>query len=381
MNFKRTTSVTRLRGRVRSSLVAPIFLTLIVPAIAHSEVLFEESFDGLPDYTSSEELNLDGWSFRRNGEVNWSPSNGYPDKHDAFEILGRNSDKSRGNDGKSFVAWRESYDPGWKQWNSDGILAKYIPEGIDQVYVSFYIRFGDNWTPGGTSKLFRVYSWNGEGSPFNFFGDGNSGPIFFWDYNKNDYGLRNVHAYRGGPTGGDYYTMSGDDLGDTPRNPINLGDMSLNYTNDTRGMAADGGTPDIVDKVNGGYISDNMNQTVSHAQIFGAPQNWTKVAFFLKMNSEPGASDGQLIQWINDEQIYVNKGIRWVKDNPDNRMVDWNIIAIGGNDFWQEYPNSDRREEWYAIDDLYVATAIPEDVLQGEVSVPPNPPIDFSVSQ
>ncbi len=381
MNEKRFFCQRKVPKLISRSLVIPVLLFLMGPAIGQSEVIFEEFFDDLPNYTSSEELNLEGWSFRRNGEVTWSPSNGYPDKHDAFEILESNSEKARKGEGKSFVAWRESYDPGWKQWNSDGILAKYFESGFDQLYISFYIRFGENWTPSGTSKLFRVYSWNGDGSPFQFFEAGNSGPIFFWDYNRNNYGVRNVHAYRGGPPEGDYYTMSRDDIGDSPRNPINLGDISLNYTYDTEGMAADGGTPNIVDKVNGGYLSDNMNQTVSHAQIFGPSSNWTKVSFFLKMNSEPGASDGQLIQWINGEQIYVNKSIRWVKENPDNRMVKWNVIALGGNDFWQEYPNSERREEWYSIDDLYVATDIPEDVLQGEAPVPPNPPSDFSISQ
>ncbi|MFL1405686.1 hypothetical protein ACJO2E_10135 [Marinobacter sp. M1N3S26] len=365
MKVKSLHPVSSKRKVARNPLVVSIIVSLMVPAVVESRVLFEESFDDLPDYTSSEELDLEGWDHRRNGEVNWSPSNGYPDKHDAFEILESNADKARGGTGKSFVAWRESYDPGWQRWNSDGILAKKLDQGVSQLYVSFYIRFEENWTPGGQSKFFRAYYWNGEGSPFQFFDDGNSGPIFLWDYNENNYGVRNVHAYRGGPPEGSYYQMTSEDIYDTPRGVNNLGSFSLNYTQDTVGMAADGGTPKIPDQVNGGYLSDNLNQTVKHAQLFGRPENWTKVAFFLKMNSEPGANDGELIQWINDEQVYVNRTIRWVKDNPDNRMVQWNMVAIGGNDNWQAYPNSQMREEWYSIDDVYMATEIPDDVISG----------------
>ena len=349
----------------RNSLVASLVLSLMIPVVAEAREVFEETFDDLPDYTSSEDLDLEGWSFRRNGEVNWSPCNGYHNKNDEFVLLEENA-------GKSFVGWRESFDPGWNRWNSDGILAKYFENGFDQLYVSFYVRFGDNWTPGGTSKLFRIYSWNGSGSPFQYFGDGNAGPIFLWDYNKNDYGLRNVHAYRGGPHG-ESYEMSGDDILDMPRNLNNLGDV---------GMAADGGTPEIVDQVKGGFISDDMDQTVSHEQVFGDSGNWTKVAFFVKMNSSPGVNDGVLIQWINNEQVFVNRKINWVDDNPDNKMVNWNVVAIGGNDFFQEYPNSELHEEWYSIDDVVIATEIPSDLGSDDAAVdgnPPRPPTGLSI--
>lgn len=362
----------------RNLMVAPIVLSMIIPAVANSRVLFEESFDELPDYTSSEELDLPGWSFRRNGEVTWSPETGYPDKHDAFEIMGSNSEKARGGGGKSFVAWRESYNPGWKQWNSDGILAKYFESGFEQLYVSFYIRFGENWTPSGTSKLFRIYSWNADGSPFQFFRDGNAGPIFIWDYSRNNYGIRNVHAYRGGPHG-ENYQMDNSDIPGLPRNLVNLGDASYNFTEDTRGMSSDGSDPEIADLSSGGLISDDMSQTVTHEQIFGSSDNWTKVAFFVKMNSSPGANDGVLIQWINDEKIFVNRNINWVGENSGNIMVDWNVVAIGGNDFFREYPNSERREEWYSIDDLFISTEIPDDA--GDSLAAPNPPTGLGVTE
>ncbi|WP_328184813.1 hypothetical protein [Marinobacter sp. OP 3.4] len=373
MKVKSLHPVRREPKVARNPLVISIMSLLIIPAVAESRVLFEESFDDLPDYTSSEELNLEGWDYRRNGEVSWSPSSGYPKKHDAFEILERNADKARGGSGKSFVGWRESYDPGWKQWNSDGILLKYMPEGYDQLYVSFYIRFSPEWTKSGNSKIFRIFSWNGEESPFVFFSDGNAGPLFDWKYSHSgSYGVRNFLTFRGGPHG-ENYKIDGNDMPGTPRSLINQGDISMNYTKDTVGMSLDGGTPEIRDQVNGGFISDNMNQTVTHEQIFGDSSNWTKMAFYVQMNSAPGANDGVVMQWINDELVFRNNTVNWVGENSGNQMVEWNAVALGGNDFFREYPNDQRYEEWYSIDDVVISTEIPEFVAI------PNPPSNISI--
>ena len=240
-------------GKKLSRLVASRFVFCIflgLPLVSNGQIIFEESFDSQSDYVSSDPLDLSGWSFKRNGEDQWSPSTGFPTKHDAFEILSTNSDKARGETGKSFVAWRESYDPGWKQWNSDGMLLKYLPEGRDQLYVSFYVRFSESWTPSGASKLFRLYSWDeNSGTPFDFFADGDAGPIFLWDYAYNDsYGVRNQHAYRGGPHGENYAFLEGDIQG-LPRSLVNLGDLSMNFTTDTVGMSVDGSTPKLTDHV------------------------------------------------------------------------------------------------------------------------------------
>ena len=144
-------------------------------------------------------------------------------------------------------------------------------------------------------------------------------------------------------------------------------------------MAEDGGFPKIRDKLNGGFISDDLSQTVSIEQIFGTGSEWTKMAFFVKMNSAPGVNDGKIIQWLDGVQIYRNDAVSWVDPNTENKMVKWNSVAIGGNDFFQAYPNSERREEWYSIDDLYISTTIPDSVGSGSYAAP-NPPTDVGVS-
>lgn len=361
--------------RPRLSLLGVVLCTclVLVPEGVRSEIIFEESFDAQPDFTSSMKLNLKGWSFHNNSSVEWAPSNGFSDKHDAFEVLASNRDKARGGKGKSYVAWRESYDPGWSRYNTDSVLMKVLPDQHESLYVSFYLKLSDQWTSAGSSKIFRVYSWDeSSGTPFKFFADGSAGPLFGWNYAHSDYGLRNFLSLRGGPYGQNYMITSSDIVG-SPREPGGLGDISLNFTGNTVGMSGNGGTPKIVDQIKGGYISDNLSQAVTTEQIFGDSKVWVKMAFFVQMNSSPGATDGKVRQWINDELIYKNDKVRWVGNTIDNRMVGWNAVAIGGNDFFQHYPNEMQYEEWYAIDDLVIRTDIPE------IELAPSPPSNISV--
>jgi len=372
-----------------------ILIGVMAAAPVGAEVIFEEDFDDQPDWHSGLMENStgagpealpdrtqfsnkhripDGWYAVRQ-DPTWAPSVGHPDRHEAIEILESNADKARS--GKmSFVSWRDSFNPGWNRWNSESILMKFFPEGYDQIYVSFYIKFSPEWTPDGASKIFRVYSWSGESNPFQFFGDGEGGPLFDWKYSYTDYGVRNALTFRGGPHG-ENYSFSSSDIEGAPRSLSGAGDLNLNYTGDTAGMALDGGYPKIRDLVNGGYISDNLGQTVEHEQVFGDGSAWTKMAFFVKMNSAVGVADGEVKQWINDELVFRNDRVRWVSDNSDNKMVKWNAVAIGGNDFFRSYPNSARHEEWYAIDDIVIATEIPQGLMTGFPA--PNPPTEIRV--
>ncbi|WP_339800927.1 hypothetical protein [uncultured Marinobacter sp.] len=359
------------------------------PFFAGAEVIFEENFDDQPDWHSGLPENNTG-AFPVNGagpdrlqrtgthvvpmnwhsvyqDPTWAPSTGHPDRHETIEILSANSDKARGNAGKSFVQRRDSSrDPAWK-WNSDGQLLKLFREGYESLYIEFWIRFDPDWTVNPSedmSKIFRVGSWSESGSEFQAFGGGEQGPLFLWDWKRDTYGVRNMQTLRGGPHG-ENYTMTAEQKGSHPRG-------SLNFTRDIAEMGVGGGVPNIIDRVNGGYISDNLRQTVEHYQIYGK-SDWTKIAFYVQMNSSPGAADGWLVQWVNDEQIVNVRDIIWVDRLPDGtgEMVKWNFFSIGGNDYFKSYTDDVRRQEWYSIDDLVVRTSIP-DGLKG--LTPPSPP-------
>lgn len=385
-----------LKSLFSSSMVMGV--ALLAASGARAEVIFQEDFDDQPDWTSAmystdtvqraaTHIIPEGWYSIRQ-DPTWAPSKGYPDKHETIEILASNSDKARGGVGKSYVSWRDSYDKGWSYWASESILLKYFPKGYDEIYVEFWVRFGPNWTrvavpdrPSATSKMFRVSSWSGDGTEYGAFSEGNIGPIALWDHSVNKYGLRNSLAFRGGPHS-DNYKLTVGDIPDVGQFLIggSLGDFNLNFSSSLANMGPKGTQPIIKDRVNGGFITAKTPGIISHNQIFGPGDSWTKLAFYVKMNSAPGVKDGVFRQWLNDEQIFVSTEIPWIRPSETrDENAKWNIVAIGGNDFFQTYPNKDRHEEWYSIDDIVVRNDIPDYVDSGTFVVPPNPPAGFDV--
>ena len=342
-------------------------------------VIFSDNFDNQPDFTPTDGKNSFyasagdtlpiGWDA---GYLNsqWNPESGYPDNHYSLEITSANSDKARGGIGKSAVHWRESYDPGWNRWNSESALYKIFEEDYSELYVEFYIRFSENWHQRNnildpdsfTSKLFRIGHWNREDDIFNGALDG-VGPVFFWQYKRDAYGAMNVHAYRGGPPGtGNYYEPNGYTRS---RSMLYSSHGSLDRT---LGQEVGGTDPMHVDKLNGGPLNESTvpqspDGRPLHEHVFGPSEEWTKIAFYVKINSGPGIADGILRQWLDGHRIENRMDIPWIGSNNGNEsMVGWNYFAIGGNDWLQAYPNEDRFEDWYAIDDVIVRDELPENL-------------------
>ncbi|MGO1788330.1 MAG: hypothetical protein ACTHZ7_14760 [Sphingobacterium sp.] len=375
----------KLRHLFPINIISTIAFMLIAPFVLSSEKIFTESFDELPDWTSDAIYNttskLDNFEvperwYAGTSRPLWSPATGYPDNHPVAEILKKNSYMARGGTGKSFVSWRESYNPGWKKFNSDNVLLKYFSKGYNEIYTEFWITFSNEMIETyykkslGQSKIFRVYYFNGdETAIFSYFG-GNNKPGFSWDVSgggSTGYGVRNFHAYLVRGESDIRNIIKG-----LPGSMQGSGDTSLWYAaSATKGQAIDGGSPTLVDYKNGGTITKGP---VALDQVFGTQSQWVKVAFYVKMNSGPGIADGELMQWINDERILHATSIPWIREGSD--MVKWNTIGIGGNDYFQAYPNERQYEEWYAIDDIVVRDAIPKRLLSTSGN-PPQPPTDI----
>lgn len=363
-------------------LVGVGLLSCSLISTASAEIL-SETFDDLEDWTSTLHTTKQGqkatagdilpgeWDGIYQG-TQWSPEKGYPDHHASLEILAANRDKARGGEGKSAVFWRESHSRGWKNWASDAQMVQFFPGEFDEVYAEFWIRFSDDWygrkegeSAGWTSKIFRVGHWNGEGGYFNG-AQGNVGPLMIWDWKRDNYGVRNVLSFRGGPPQSENYHF---------RNTY-AHDGSLNFKDHTSGMGLNGEDPLLPDRTGDGYVKDTEGM-VDHDQVFGPPgDEWTKVAFYVKINSAPDKRDGVFRQWFNDVQVRHLTDVPWIMESSDNRMVGWNYLAIGGNDYFQQFPNEDRYEDWYAIDDLRVMEAIPSHLTTGE-AVAPMPPLNL----
>src|SRR5690554_5109815 len=379
---------------INGIVIGSVFLST---SFTQAEVIFSENFDNQPDWTSAMYSTdtvqrakthriPEGWYSIRQ-DPTWAPSKGHSDRHEAIEILASNAHKARGGNGKSYVSWRDSHDPGWNRWNSESMLMKNFPKGHDAIYAEFWIRFSPNWyreyvsgTGSPTSKIFRISSWNGKDPEFENFSGGNNGPLVFWDHNVNAYGLRNALAFRGGPHGENYQFREGDIEG-LPRGLIGNGDISVSFAGDMANMGVGGTLSDIPDRVNGGRVPSGRYDIITHDQIFGPGDSWTKMAFYVKMNSAPGVKDGIFRQWINDKQVFFNTGIPWIRaSETGNVNAKWNNVSIGGNDHFSAYPNEDRHEEWYSIDDIVIRSDIPDyvDKSNGNLT-PPSPPAGLQV--
>jgi len=343
-------------------------------------VIFSESFDNQPDWTSGLPENAtwrnpDGLPDRVQGvhtghtmpkdwyaiyqDPRWAPSLGDTDRHEAAEILASNTDKARGGTGKSYVCWRDSrlLDSNPGLWNSDSALLYRLDqadpggEGFYELYAEFWIAFSPeiidsfylNWM--GAAKLFRIYSFTGDwNAPFDYFNEV-SHPELLWSiYGGTQYGLKNFIAL--------YGVDPPEGAPSMPKAPVGNGDFPLSYMYDT-------GDP-IPDQLNGGLITPDLYDAAMMDQVFGPGGTWNKMAFHIKMNSAPGVNDGVLSQFLNDQRILHQTDVAWC--SADREMVPMNVLGISGNDFFNEYPNEDRREEWYAIDDLVVRGSLPEDL-------------------
>ncbi|MDO6442520.1 hypothetical protein [Marinobacter sp. 2_MG-2023] len=406
--------MTSLKMQMGSFLLLTTFLTAPLGA----EVIFAESFDGQPDWTSGlrendkGELSMggsasggwevdivqkagvhnipNGWSYVRQ-TPSWAPSLGDLDKHENIEISSlstlENPNRARGGTGKSFVTWRDSdISKGENSFGSDGILMKYFSQGFDQLYVEFWINFSNTmidtyYNPDykldtiGLSKVFRIYHWTGDGNVFDYYSDKN--PNFIWGFegrptSQSGYGFRNTLSA---------LTRRDDKYGNDPKQSRFIdynGEPSNKLPSSYHPKAlASYGDAQLVDRSASGFITAE-NGAVDIDQVFGDETHWTKMAFFVRMNSSPGAYDGQLVQWVDDKKIVEINTVQWVAAT--RNMVQWNSFAIGGNDNFNKYPDELKHEEWYAIDDILVSTEIP-DYLTVDLNemAPPTPPLKINV--
>lgn len=391
-------------------------VALFSVSTAHAEVIFSDNFDNQPDWNSGlpendkGELSMGGsakggwdvdivqtagvhtiplgWSFVRQ-TPSYAPSLGDADKHENLEVSSKstaeNPNRARGGTGKSLVSWRDSdISKGENSFVSDGILVKYFPEGFDQLYVEFWVNFSKETIATyyssdyklqttGLSKMFRIYHWTGEGAEFDYYSDKN--PNFLWGFegrpkSQKGYGFRNtITALTRRTDSGDPSQSRFLDATGSPSNSL-----PSSYHPNT--LASYGGEV-LEDKRDGGTMTSEYG-SIDIDQVFGDETIWTKMAFFVKMNSAPGAYDGTLIQWIDDKKIVEINTMQWVAAT--RNMVKWNVFAFGGNDNFNKYPNDLEHEEWYAFDDIKASTEIPEALMNNLNNIaPPNSPLNISI--
>lgn len=327
--------------------------------------LFEEDFSAQADWTADRSNGATAFSWSGgNLPTNWDASY---DSGGAFSARPNIEirDSVLNGSGKALTVWRENVVTN-PAYHSNGVLGKLFAQDYDELYIEFEIAFQSGWTSGdttATSKIFRVFSSSRDQIDFwQAFANGEQGPLFLWDYGvSGSYGLRNTILFRGGPHG-ENYGMSDADIGNIGRSIVSgsLGDISMNWTDDmNRDSLADGTSPQIPDKLNGGFLP--TTGSVTHEQVYGVAGTFTKVGIYVKMNSAPGVADGIFRQYHDDRLIVDSETVRWV-DSTSAPMPGWNAFSLGGNDDWAGgiWDDADQREEFYEIRRVAVATSLPE---------------------
>ncbi len=364
INQSSTTLTSGLYGAIRgnTSNVGAIQSDQSAPQTA---IIFSENFDSQADWTT-DQLTIDmydtpaNWTVGRTDPL-WSPLGSDPTagKHPTAEILSANASMAYGGAGKSYVMWRESYDPGWNKFNSEALIMKTIPD-TTELYMSVMINISSEMVSSfyadglGQSKVMRVLHVDPDtiqGDPnnyFSFFGDTNSPKVLFDITGETTYSIRNFL--------GVYVRGDNDITGEITGVPSGFailggGDLSLSYSQ--------GGTngAQLTDYKHGGIVN---TVPVMIDQVFGDESQWVKIAMYVKLNSAPGIADGEIKQWVDGVQISNLGGIPFIQSGQEYRS--FNTVAIGGNDFFQLFPNVDKYQEWYAIDDLEVLSQIPEEL-------------------
>lgn len=318
---------------------------------AEGEALFVEDFSAQPVWVAPEPAD---WTYFRwagdplpaGWDALWNSGSEYP-ANGNLEI----APSTLGAPGNVLKIWRE-----WHSTNtfaSNGYLAKLFAQDYDEMYIEFEIAFMPGWTwdDGATSKVFRMFSSDRDPVAFfQAFSGGNQGPILFWDYSTSGtYGQRNFLAFRGGPHG-ENYAMDNTDLVGLGRNiiPGSLGGVDMNWTENLQGTLSDGSSPQVPDKLNGGFLP--TTGIVWHEQVFGVSGTWTKLGFYVKMNSAPDVADGIFRQYLDDQLVVDCELVRWVGPTTAP-MPGWNAFSIGGNDSWTggKWTSADQREEFYEV--------------------------------
>jgi len=293
---------------------------------AYSEILFQESFDDIPDWHTSElhygcdnlsckDQAPGAWDFFNNDEL-WHPNFGYPSNMATNYI---DSQNYYGAYGKALTHWSESNIGRTNDgWANDGVIDKYLGKDFPELYLQMYIKFQPNYQmrsdPGSSSKMVRIYHWDKVGSVFSFFSGGDSAPIYVY------FPGRNI-----------YYDSKQEHL-------IRCKPQTTNYT------------------CKGNYGANKPFVKSPTFKEFIGDGNWHKYDWHIKLNSSPGTEDGVLEFWVDNILQHSRYDIQFVDATYKGEFAGWNVVGIGGNsnNIWAD--SSTRSEQWYAIDNVTIST-------------------------
>ena len=299
-------------------------------ANANMNILHSESFDDQPDFSAGKRMRCtnesdadcasvpDGWSHMYTGEK-WHPVDDSDSSlRPSLEISG---EQHYGSSGKSMIITDESYGSP-SQWGSDGQLGRALDSEYKEIYAEIQLKFqpGFRWRGveagkgSDVAKIFRIAHFGGgsEGNRFQFFSGGDTGPAMLLDV-KNITSSTRTQA--------------------RIKSVVRCGPVSSNYSCGSYGDERESSLPG----------------EPTFTESFG-DGNWHKVAFRAKFNSAPGIADGEVDMWLDNILVHSLRDVPFI--GTGSNAQGWNMFMVGGN--MHNYPEdeSQRFEQWWAIDDV-----------------------------
>lgn len=315
----------RTRWQAMVGCFALLALFVGLTRVCYGAIIFMETFDTQPDWNMHNQYTVECSGTCTTAPVNWSNYRTVPGSavfsHPTGSIRRLPEalpDHTTGN-GKAYIVYNQSL--AGANWPGDATLVKVLPQDYPELYVSFWIRTQANWKTiaNAQSKIFRVYHWDRTGNIFEFFSTGNVNPAFIWDWattagNSASY----MDAYRCYPQETNYYcTAAG---------------VPAYQKNDTFRRWGSGDAGSVY-----------------------ADGRWHRYVVHLKMN-DIGKNNGMLEWWWDGTLMESRTDVQWKASNGSSAAIGWNTIAIGGNSN-NTFSGAAPADQWYAIDDISIATS------------------------
>lgn len=346
-----------------------IVLLIIFINTTFAAVLFEDNFDDHEEWSPPQKTGSESnvTSFTNDNYPIPEGYNGYTldgsrysdAGNNTLNITGLDPDKCYNRKGKAFVFWAE-VNTSCGAWCGDGLLDIQLPggeTGYDEIYIRFDIKFDTNWqwaTYGGSisEKMLHVAHHKSTDAHYDFFSTSMNKPRYFWNIGYS-YNAANPPTNRSGIMGSALISAY-----------LN-GTQNPTYTNPDHGYYPGGdwggGTNFYTDAeaYRSALISKfgNTDPYKNHDKGLFGDGKWHTLEWRLKMNSADGVADGIAEFWTDGIKIFSYTNIPWVTgDDPANRR--WNYVWLGGNNMNYFAAQSEELEQWYAVDNFMIATAL-----------------------
>lgn len=345
-------------------------------ANAAAAVVFEESFDSIPDWQARPAGIVDaapgtvscssvscppgsvpkGWDWSYITGRWWGPNLGYPSS-----LV--NSSVHYGPAGKSYITYSESPLSTSGGWGSDSIIMKNLPGEYNELFVRVKVRFDKDWKWGTTAspakKFLRFGHYVGHGDPWDA-NENNDNPLLKGHMKPQV--LEDLAKWAGGASDiafelaircNGYFACpevpgTKQYFNPTCYNGINASNSTCYFP--PSGSYGGAGT-DFTDAAwnPGGRLFADSPGMIGDG-------GWHIWEVYYKSNSAPGANDGKLRGWIDGVLVSSFETVPF-NDSNSASLQGINIVSLGGNAY-NQYSYTGYEEHWVAYDDLVVYTPL-----------------------